>query len=198
MTLPPFHADPVGSLLRLAGLSQLRGRWRAGEVDAATLRAAEDAAIVETVRRQRDCGLPSTTGDEFRRDGWRLDVLSQFDGVTLVDNGGQKFRVAGQSEQPPIASVTGRIGCSTPIMAGNVRPLAGLVAAEGGPEAVAKMAIPSPLMLHLRSGRAAISRAVYPDLCAFWSDVAAACRVAIGHLADGCRYLQRTTTGEKS
>jgi 5-methyltetrahydropteroyltriglutamate--homocysteine methyltransferase len=46
-------------------------------------------------------------------------------------------------------------------------------------------------MLHLRGGRAAISRAIYPDLDAFWHDVAQAYRVAIAHLAAaGCRYLQ--------
>jgi 5-methyltetrahydropteroyltriglutamate--homocysteine methyltransferase len=55
----------------------------------------------------------------------------------------------------------------------------------------AKMTIPSPSMLHLRGGRASIDKAVYPDLDAFWSDVAAAYRQAIAHLADaGCRYLQ--------
>jgi 5-methyltetrahydropteroyltriglutamate--homocysteine methyltransferase len=53
------------------------------------------------------------------------------------------------------------------------------------------MTIPSPSMLHLRGGRAAIDRAAYPDLEAFWSDVAAAYRQAIAHLAAaGCRYLQ--------
>ena len=55
----------------------------------------------------------------------------------------------------------------------------------------AKMTIPSPSMLHLRGGRASISKEVYPDLAEFWADVAAAYRVAIGHLgAAGCRYLQ--------
>ncbi|MBL8351223.1 MAG: 5-methyltetrahydropteroyltriglutamate--homocysteine S-methyltransferase [Burkholderiaceae bacterium] len=191
MTQPPFRADQVGSLLRPAALSQTRARWRAGEVDAATLRAAEDAAITEAVRRQRACGLQSITDGEFRRDWWHLDFLSQLDGVTLVDNSGQKFRIAGQSEQPPIASVTGRIGCSGPIMADHYRFLHGVVAKEGGPGAVAKMTIPSPSMLHLRGGRAAISRQAYPDLDAFWDDVAAAYRVAIRHLAGaGCRYLQ--------
>jgi 5-methyltetrahydropteroyltriglutamate--homocysteine methyltransferase len=53
------------------------------------------------------------------------------------------------------------------------------------------MTIPSPSMLHLRGGRAAISREAYPDMAEFWADVAAAYRVAIRHLADaGCRYLQ--------
>jgi 5-methyltetrahydropteroyltriglutamate--homocysteine methyltransferase len=54
-----------------------------------------------------------------------------------------------------------------------------------------KMTIPSPSMLHLRGGRAAIAREVYPALEDFWADVAAAYRKAIGHLYDaGCRYLQ--------
>jgi 5-methyltetrahydropteroyltriglutamate--homocysteine methyltransferase len=53
------------------------------------------------------------------------------------------------------------------------------------------MTIPSPSMLHLRGGRASISREVYPELEAFWADVAAAYRGAIAHLAAaGCRYLQ--------
>jgi 5-methyltetrahydropteroyltriglutamate--homocysteine methyltransferase len=53
------------------------------------------------------------------------------------------------------------------------------------------MTIPSPSMLHLRGGRASIDKMVYPELDAFWSDVAAAYRQALGHLADaGCRYLQ--------
>jgi 5-methyltetrahydropteroyltriglutamate--homocysteine methyltransferase len=46
-------------------------------------------------------------------------------------------------------------------------------------------------MLHLRGGRAAISREAYPDLDGFWADVAAAYRQAIAHLyGAGCRYLQ--------
>jgi 5-methyltetrahydropteroyltriglutamate--homocysteine methyltransferase len=50
-------------------------------------------------------------------------------------------------------------------------------------------------MLHLRGGRNAISRQVYPDLEAFWDDVAAAYRKAIGYLAAaGCTYLQLDDT----
>jgi len=183
--LPPFRADHVGSLLRPPALAQARAQNRQGSLDGAGLRAAEDAAIVEAVRRQEACGLQSITDGEFRRDWWHLDFLAQLDGVTLTDNNGPKFRFAGQDEQPPIASVTGRIGCSRPIMADDFSFLAALT------ERTPKLTIPSPSMLHLRGGRAAISRQVYPDLDAFWHDVAMAYRVAIGHLAAaGCRYLQ--------
>ena len=185
MTTPPFRADQVGSLLRPEGLAQARRRWKSGEIDAQALRALEDQAIREAVTRQEAVGLRAVTDGEFRRDWWHLDFLGQLDGVTLKDNAGEKFRFAGQSEQPPIASVTGRVGCSRPIMADHFAFLKSVA------RAVPKMTIPSPSMLHLRGGRAAISRDVYPDLDAFWDDVAAAYRAAIRHLADvGCRYLQ--------
>jgi 5-methyltetrahydropteroyltriglutamate--homocysteine methyltransferase len=180
----PFRADQVGSLLRPAELAETRQRFKRGEVDADTLRAAEDAAITDAVKRQEACGLQGITDGEFRRDWWHLDFLAMLDGVTLQENEGPKFKIAGQ-EQPPIATVTGRIGCSRPIMADHFAFLARTTTRTP------KMTIPSPSMLHLRGGRAAIDPAVYPDLDAFWSDTAAAYKVAIRHLYDaGCRYLQ--------
>jgi 5-methyltetrahydropteroyltriglutamate--homocysteine methyltransferase len=182
--LPPFRADQVGSLLRPAALAQLRARHKQGEVDVATLRKAEDDAIRDAVQKQEAIGLQSVTDGEFRRDWWHLDFLSQLDGVTLKHNAGEKFKVAGQ-EQPPIASVTGRVGCSKPIMVEDFKFL------KANTTRTAKMTIPSPSMLHLRGGRASIDKVVYPELDAFWSDVAAAYRKAIAYLADaGCRYLQ--------
>jgi 5-methyltetrahydropteroyltriglutamate--homocysteine methyltransferase len=182
---PPFRADHVGSLLRPAWLAEARARWKAGELGAEALREAEDRAVREAVQRQQDIGLQGITDGEFRRDWWHLDFLGQLDGVHLQDNTGPKFRIAGQSEQPPIATVTGRVACSRPVMADHFAYLASVT------RGTAKMTIPSPSMLHLRGGRAAISREVYPDLDVFWDDVAAAYRAAIGHLAAaGCRYLQ--------
>ncbi len=184
-TRPPFRADQVGSLLRPEALAATRARWKAGEVDADALREAEDRAIADAVRRQQNIGLQAVTDGEFRRDWWHLDFLAQLDGVTLTANPGPKFKISGQSEQPPIATVTGRVGCSRPIMTEHFAYLKSVATA------VPKMTIPSPSMLHLRGGRAAISRETYPDLDVFWDDVAAAYRQAIAHLADaGCRYLQ--------
>jgi 5-methyltetrahydropteroyltriglutamate--homocysteine methyltransferase len=138
------------------------------------------------VRHQESIGLQSITDGEFRRDWWHLDFLAQMEGVTLKDNPGPKFQTGEHGgEQPPIATVTGRIGCSRPIMAADFAYL------KSQTTRMPKMTIPSPSMLHLRGGRAAISREVYPDMAAFWVDVAAAYRAAIGHLyAAGCRYLQ--------
>jgi len=180
---PPFRADQVGSLLRPAALAEMRAGWRRGEVSAAALRAAEDAAIRDAVAKQEAIGLQSITDGEFRRDWWHLDFLSRLEGVTLRENPGPKF--GGTEEQPPIPTVTGKIRCAAPIM---VEDFAFLASAT---TRTAKMTIPSPSMLHLRGGRASISRDIYPDIETFWSDVAAAYREAIAHLARaGCRYLQ--------
>jgi 5-methyltetrahydropteroyltriglutamate--homocysteine methyltransferase len=182
---PPFRADQVGSLLRPASLVQLRAQHKQGEVNARTLREAEDAAVREVVQRQQQIGLAAVTDGELRRDWWHLDFLSQLDGVTLKHNEGEKFKIAGQSEQPPITTVTARIDCSRPIMVEDFKFLKSVTTR------MAKMTIPSPSMLHLRGGRAAIDKTVYPELDTFWADVAAAYRKAIAHLADaGCRYLQ--------
>ena len=183
---PPFRADHVGSLLRPASLAQAREQFKRGELAAPALRELEDAAIREVVARQQSIGLASITDGEFRRDWWHLDFLVQLDGVTRTENPGPKFKIAGQSEQPPIVSITGRIGCSRPIMADHFAFLKSALS-----QGTAKMTIPSPSMLHLRGGRASISKTVYPDLAQFWADTAAAYRVAIRHLADaGCTYLQ--------
>ncbi len=189
MTRAPFRADQVGSLLRPETLAKTRAAWKRGDTSFETLRAAEDAAIADVVKRQEAIGLKAVTDGEFRRDWWHLDFLGQLEGVTLTANEGEKFKVAGQSEQPPIAKVTGKVACARPIMADHFAYLKGVADRSG--VAVPKMTIPSPSMLHLRGGRAAISREAYPELDAFWDDVAAAYRQAIAHLAAaGCRYLQ--------
>src|SRR3970040_2341634 len=111
---PPFRADQVGSLLRPAQLSNARKQWKAGALDAGQLKDIEDRAILEAVRKQESIGLQSVTDGEFRRDWWHLDFLAQLDGVTTKENPGPKF--GGTEEQPPIATVTGTVGCSRPSM----------------------------------------------------------------------------------
>ena len=180
---PPYRADQVGSLLRPAWLAEARARWHAGALGAEALREIEDRAIREAVAKQEATGLQSITDGEFRRDWWHLDFLAQLDGVTTMANPGPKFGAAG--EQPPIPTVTGKIGCSRPVMVGHFAFL------KSATRRTAKMTIPSPSMLHLRGGRAAISRAAYPELAEFWDDVAAAYRKAIAQFAAaGCSYLQ--------
>src|SRR5262245_37950966 len=177
---PPFRADKVGSLLRPPELVEARSRLKRGSSE---LREIENQAIERAVRKQEALGLESITDGEMRRDWWHLDFMLQLDGVTATVNPGPKF--GGTEEQPPIPSVTARVGCSKPIMVEDFGFLKKVA------RKTAKFTIPSPSMLHLRGGRASISKDVYPDIGAFWSDVAGAYRQAIRNFADaGCTYLQ--------
>ncbi len=179
---PPFRADQVGSLLRPAELREARARARAGAMPAEDLRQAEDAAIRAAVARQESLGLRAVTDGELRRDFWHLDFLRRLDGVGTAPIAGMKFQA---EDVPPMPTVTGTVRCAGPIMVDDFRYLRSVA------RSVPKLTIPAPAMLHLRGGRAAISREHYPDLDAFWHDVAAAYRAAIGHVAAaGCTYLQ--------
>jgi 5-methyltetrahydropteroyltriglutamate--homocysteine methyltransferase len=181
---PPFRADQVGSLLRPATLIQARERAKRGEISAAELREEENAAIREIVARQEAIGLQSITDGELRRDWWHLDFLKQLDGVALQENAGPKF-VGVPQDQPPIATVTGKVRYSKPVMIEDFKFLKGIT------QRTAKFTMPSPSMLHLRGGRNAVSKEAYPDIKEFWSDVAVAYREAIAQFAAaGCTYLQ--------
>ncbi|HUQ76093.1 MAG TPA: 5-methyltetrahydropteroyltriglutamate--homocysteine S-methyltransferase [Burkholderiales bacterium] len=187
MTRPPFHADHVGSLLRPADLREARAKARSGALGAAQLRSIEDACIARAVRKQEEIGLQSITDGEFRRDFWHLDFLKQLDGIELIKASGLTFNA---EDVPPMASVTGKLGCSRPIMVEHFAFL------KSQTRRTAKFTMPSPGSAHFRGGRNAISRTVYPDLAEFWADIGAAYRTAIGHLYDaGCRYVQLDDVG---
>jgi 5-methyltetrahydropteroyltriglutamate--homocysteine methyltransferase len=171
---PPFRADHVGSLLRPPGLAEARRKKD---------RAFQEKAIREVVAAQEAIGLEAVTDGEFSRDWWHLDFMAQLDGVTLTQNPGPKF--GGTGEQPPIPAVTGKLRYSKPIMVDDFLFLKSITTAT------AKFTIPSPSMLHLRGGRASISKQAYPDMAEFWHDAAAAYRAAIAAFAKaGCTYLQ--------
>ncbi|MGH8635760.1 MAG: 5-methyltetrahydropteroyltriglutamate--homocysteine S-methyltransferase [Burkholderiales bacterium] len=184
---PPYRADHVGSLLRPAALAEARRRWKQGALGADGLKEMEDNAIRVAVSKQEALGLAAVTDGEFRRDWWHLDFLAQLEGVSTRENPGPKF--GGTEEQPPIATVTGKVGCAGPIMTEHFAFLKSVA------KATPKFTLPSPSMLHLRGGRNAISKEAYPDLDEFWDDVADAYRKAIAYLAAaGCTYLQLDDT----
>lgn len=191
---PPFRADQVGSLLRPAALAAARAQFKEGALSACTLREVEDECIRSVVEKQRSIGLRSVTDGELRREYWHIDFLRQLEGVTIAAIPKQSH-FGGTDEQPPMATVTGKIGCSKPIMVDAFAYLRGVIgensraAADAG--ATAKVTIPSPSMLYMRGGRNAVSSAVYPDLSEFWQDVAVAYQNAIRFFAErGCTYLQ--------
>jgi 5-methyltetrahydropteroyltriglutamate--homocysteine methyltransferase len=181
---PPFRADHVGSLLRPPELQRARAAARAGTIGHAALREVEDRCIQDAVAKQEAVGLTGITDGEFRRAWWHIDFLEGFEGVEAVaDTSTAAFH--GADEAVPVLTVTGKVRRTRPVM---IDAFEFLHAATTG---TAKLTIPSPSMLHLRGGRPAISREVYPDLNAFWQDCAQAYREEMRDVAAaGCTYLQ--------
>ena len=187
-TSPPYRADQVGSLLRPEALREARARRHRGELSAGQLRAVEDREIERVVRRQEETGLRAATDGEFRRSWWHFDFLKGLDGVEgYTTSEGIQFQ--GVQTRAEGVRVTGKLGFSGHPMLDHFRFL------KARARVTPKMTIPSPSVLHFRGGRANISRDVYPDLDAFFADLATAYRAAIRAFADaGCRYLQLDDT----
>jgi 5-methyltetrahydropteroyltriglutamate--homocysteine methyltransferase len=189
---PPFRADHVGSLLRPAELLRARDQFAKNEIDAARLRAIEDAAIRNVVKMQEDVGLQGITDGEFRRSSWHMDFLYQLGGTTKVqDNLKVQFHnEKGDIEFTPAAlRVTGKLALKTCIFGEHFSYLKSIT--KGTP----KLTIPSPSMIHYRGGRASIETAMYPDMKDFWRDLAHVYADEIEQLGQlGCTYLQLDDT----
>jgi 5-methyltetrahydropteroyltriglutamate--homocysteine methyltransferase len=74
------RADQVGSLLRPPDLLAARTACIEGRLSREELRAAEDDAILEALRRQRGTGIDIYTDGEMRRSSWLSDMAEAVDG----------------------------------------------------------------------------------------------------------------------
>ncbi|GAA0268042.1 5-methyltetrahydropteroyltriglutamate--homocysteine S-methyltransferase [Alteraurantiacibacter aestuarii] len=190
----PSRADHVGSFLRPQSVIEARNHRAANNISYEDLRQIEDAAIADLVTWQEGLGLKAITDGEFRRYFFHTDFLLQLAGVE--EKGGLKKAFkndAGKDVQfaPPVMVINGKIRHQKPIQLADYQFLASKVS-DGH---MAKVAIPSPSMLHFRAGRSGIPEDVYPTMDEFYADVAAAYRAEVTSLADaGCRYIQMDDT----
>ncbi len=191
---PPYRADHVGSLLRPAPLLAARQEHEQGWITAETLRQVEDDCIREAAQMQAELGLKGITDGEFRRGSWHMDFLYQIGGVEKTDRvlHIQFKNEAGTLEFAPSAHrVAGKLTLGKTIFGEDFAFLKAVAPAGTTP----KLTIPSPSMLHYRGGRAAIDATAYPDMAAFWHDLAEVYREEIAGLAAlGCSYLQLDDT----
>src|SRR5437762_3487078 len=194
MANPPFRADHVGSLLRPPELLRARAEREAGRITAAELRAVEDAAIRDAIAMQREAGLTGVTDGEFRRGSWHMDFMYQIGGVARTD---RTLRIQFRNESGPVEAalgafhIGGKLSLDRTIFGEDFAYLK----SAAPPGTVAKLTIPSPSMLHYRGGRAAIEEAAYPEMDAFWHDLAEVYAQEIAGLAAlGCTYLQLDDT----
>jgi 5-methyltetrahydropteroyltriglutamate--homocysteine methyltransferase len=183
-TAPPFRADHVGSLLRPAAVKQARAKRAAGTISAEELKAIENREIERLVKKQEEIGLKLATDGELRRSWWHFDFYAGLDGVELYESS-HGIQFAGVATKSQSIRVAGKVGfCGHP----QIDHFAFL---KKTTRVAAKMCVPAPGTMHFRQGRQAISREIYPDLDAFFADLAAAYKKAVRAFYDaGCRYLQ--------
>jgi len=197
LTVPPFRADHVGSLLRPKKLVEARAQRARGELTPDQLRAVEDESIREVVAMQEGVGLQSATDGEHRRTSWHMDFIYQLGGISQTD---EKLKVHFTNEQgerdfeTAALRVHDRVTLPKTIFGDAFEFLRNTVSTTT-PKLTPKLTIPSPNMVHYRGGRASIDPSVYPDLEAFWGDLATAYKEEIRRLGElGCTYLQLDDT----
>jgi methionine synthase II (cobalamin-independent) len=184
---PPFRADHVGSLLRPQRLKDARERFQNKEIPIDELRAVEDEAIRDVVRKQEAIGLQGITDGEYRRTFFHIDFLERLQGVAVSGGIAAKFhtREGDIDFAPPRVTVTGKLRHVRDIQTADFRFLQSVT------RRTPKVTIPSPTMVHFRGGRKGIDITAYPDLEEFFEDLAQAYRSEVASLYDaGCRYIQ--------
>jgi 5-methyltetrahydropteroyltriglutamate--homocysteine methyltransferase len=187
-TTAPFRADHVGSLLRTAPLKEARAKHAEKKIADAELAEVENREIDKIVRKQEEVGLKLATDGEFRRSWWQFDFYKGLDGVELYTVA-EGIKFAGVTTKAESVRVTGKVGFSSHPHLEHFKYL------KAHAKVTPKMTIPAPSTLHFRQGRASIDRKVYPELDAYFDDVAKAYQKAIRALYDaGCRYLQMDDT----
>ena len=182
---PPFHADHVGSLLRPPELLDARQKVAGGAMSRAELAKVEDKCIREAAAMQESLGFKAVTDGEFRRTYWHVDFLVGIDGIREKQEPGEQPRFKLSGWRPPVLEIAGKVKHTKPIMGPGFDHLKSVT------KALPKVCIPAPGVAHFRGGRAAVDKNAYPEMGAFWDDLAAAYRGEVADLAKrGCRYLQ--------
>jgi methionine synthase II (cobalamin-independent) len=133
-------------------------------------------------------GLAAVTDGEFNRGSWQSDFLLKFDNVALTES---RFSVHFHSEKgetegrPHTVKVVGKLGRTRGLFVDDFKFLRSVA------RAVPKITLPSPSVMHFRGGRQGVDAGAYPDMSAFYADLARVYREEIADLGTaGCRYLQ--------
>ncbi len=197
--LDKLRFDQVGSLLRPAWLVDVFARHGRGEASDEELRQAEDRAIREVIAKQQAHNLPVVTDGEYRRlnfqDSFAASVTgfaTERDTLQLHEQraaGGKPLRRwdPGYSGRGP-AVLTRRPAVGRIRLVRN-QPLEEYLFSRTVATKPVKVTLIGPDRIIQRFEYES-SRAVYPDLEQFVSDVVAIERRIVGGLVEvGCRYV---------
>ena len=186
MPTPPYRADHVGSLLRPASVTAARkAHYEDGTLDAAGLKAAEDAAIPGLIAMQEEVGLKAVTDGEARRSFWHYDFMGMLTGLDLEERD-EGVQFAGVKLRPIFPTITAKLDFPDDHpMLDHYR----FVALHT--KVTPKISIPGPSCCHFRTAPADIAPPEYKDIEVLTADIAETYKKAVQAFYDaGCRYLQ--------
>ena len=180
-----FRADHVGSLLRPAALLEARAAYADGRLGAEALRQAEDSAVLEAIRLQRDVGLGIFTDGEYRRGSWLTDLADAVEGF-VTDRVLLEWHGSGGGTEASSARVVG--GPLRQQRRLTEHEMAFLKARAPGP---LKMTVPCPSNYAIASYKPGVSEPFYPTREALLHELTAIIRREVAALiAEGVTYVQ--------
>ena len=179
------RAEHVGSLLRPPELLEARAAFAERRIPGEQLRALEDLAISDALRRQREIGLDILSDGELRRGSWLTDMADAVDGFT-EDHIQLEWKGPGGAAEATTARVAGATLHKTRKLTAHETPF--LQAHAAGPF---KITLPAPSNFMVSSYQPGVSDRVYPDRAALLDDIVAIVRDEIRWLIEeGVTYIQ--------
>ena len=184
-----FRADHVGSLLRPAEVKKARSAYQEGRLELAGLRAIEDAAILNALKRQRDSGVQVYTDGEFRRTGFQNDLIESVEGFVDVETPAVVRIWQGPGEQPTEQGTRQVVG-------GKLRQVRSLTETQreflqaNAPGPV-KMTIPSPSQFPALTFQPGVTDQFYATRSELLWEIAAIMKSEVSLLVEsGVDYIQ--------
>jgi 5-methyltetrahydropteroyltriglutamate--homocysteine methyltransferase len=173
----PFRADHIGSLLRPRPLRDAFRKHAAGEITDIAFRAAQDDAIREVIRVQRDCGLQVLTDGEFRRISYWEKFVRLTKGLEVKDAVFTFHDDAGHESK-----------FTAPYVSGKVSRAEAITLDELG-FGNNKITMPAPSTMHFY--RFTDWGSAYDSAEKFFADLGKVYQAEIADLAAaGCKYVQ--------
>jgi 5-methyltetrahydropteroyltriglutamate--homocysteine methyltransferase len=202
--LDRLRVDQNGSLVRPRGLMEIFGRQAHGNASDTELRAAQDSAVRDVIRKQEAIGMPIVSDGEFRRRNFQesfsaavsgYDVPAQANALTGWREPNKPLHRTEQNfNAPGPAIATRRATVERLKLKHNVVLDEYRFAASAATRPV-KVSLIGPDRISQRFAWER-SQNVYKDIDAFIADVVAIERQMIAELVDaGCRYVHIDAPG---
>ena len=182
---PPYRADQVGSLLRPPELLEARAAFGAGRLSEPELRAAEDRAITEALRKQSEIGVDIVTDGEMRRGSWLTDMADAVDGF-VHEKVMLEWKGPGGGEEASTANAVGGELRKVRKLTGHELPFLRQEAAKPF-----KITLPAPSNFIVASYKRGVTDKFYPAPADLLKDLVAIVRDEVAWLAsEGVGYMQ--------